>query len=147
MKKQIMDELISNNKFLLVPRLVNQKLFDELCPVKQFHRRRKYCVLLITGEEESFSFGNGAFLSVASSNTKEVLRFAYVYQRQQQALCETLLKSRDSAQPQVVILERRNSAGKVLYKLVMGGWNGSEEDKHQLLEELERVQTDPSILN
>lgn len=41
MKKQIIDEFMSNNKFLLAPRLVNQKLFDELCPVKQFHRRRK----------------------------------------------------------------------------------------------------------
>jgi len=37
-----MDEFVSNNKFLRVPRLVNQQLFDELCPVKQFHRRRKY---------------------------------------------------------------------------------------------------------
>lgn len=41
MKKQLIDEFMSNNKFLLAPRLVNQKLFDELCPVKQFHRRRK----------------------------------------------------------------------------------------------------------
>lgn len=41
MKKQIIDEFMSNNKFLLAPRLVNQRLFDELCPVKQFHRRRK----------------------------------------------------------------------------------------------------------
>ncbi|KAG7472090.1 hypothetical protein MATL_G00104830 [Megalops atlanticus] len=147
MKKQIIDEFVSNNKFLLVPRLVNQKLFDELCPVKQFHRRRKYCVLLITGEEESFTAGNKAFLSLASSNTKEVLRFAYVYHRQQQPLCDILLKNRDSTPPQVVILERRNAAGKVLYKPVTGGWNGSEEDKHRLLEELERLQKDPSILN
>lgn len=41
MKKQTIDEFVSSNRFLLVPRLVNQKLFDELCPVKQFHRRRK----------------------------------------------------------------------------------------------------------
>ena len=41
MKRQIMDEFVSNNKFLQVPRLLNQKLFDELCPIKQFHRRRK----------------------------------------------------------------------------------------------------------
>lgn len=41
LKKPIIDEFMANNKFLLVPRLVNQKLFDELCPVKQFHRRRK----------------------------------------------------------------------------------------------------------
>ncbi|XP_016402719.1 dnaJ homolog subfamily C member 16-like, partial [Sinocyclocheilus rhinocerous] len=47
----------------------------------------------------------------------------------------------------VVILERRNRAGKILYKPVLGGWNGSKEDKHKLLEELERLQKDPSILN
>lgn len=46
----------------------------------------------------------------------------------------------------MVILERRNGAGKVLYKPVQGGWNGSEEDKHKLLEELERLRKDPSIL-
>lgn len=48
---------------------------------------------------------------------------------------------------QVVILERRNEAGKILYKPILGGWNGSKEDKHKLLEELERLQKDPSILN
>ncbi|KAL4623774.1 hypothetical protein GN956_G18348 [Arapaima gigas] len=149
MKKQIIDEFISNNKFLLVPRLVNQKLFDELCPVKQFHRRRKYCVLLITGEEEAFAAGRKAFLSFASANTKEVLRFAYVNQRQQQPMCDILLKGRDGPLPQVsvVILERRSAAGKVLYKPVMGGWNGSGEDKHLLMEQLEILQKDPSVLN
>ncbi|XP_059189802.1 dnaJ homolog subfamily C member 16 [Centropristis striata] len=147
MKKQIIDEFMSNNKFLLVPRLVNQKLFDELCPVKQFHRRRKYCVLLITGDEETFAFGNQAFLSFASTNAKEVVRFAYVYQRLQQPLCDILMQNKDSAQSpaQVVILERRNAAGKALFKPVTA-WNGSDEDKQRLLEELERLQKDPSIL-
>lgn len=45
-----------------------------------------------------------------------------------------------------MILERRNGAGKVLYKSIQGGWNGSKEDKHRLLEELERLRKDPSIL-
>ncbi|XP_061076873.1 dnaJ homolog subfamily C member 16-like [Conger conger] len=146
MKKQIMDEFISSNRFLAVPRLVNQKFFDELCPVKQFHRRRKYCVLLITGAEESFAPGNAAFLSFAEFNTKAVLRFAYVYQRQQQPLCDALLKSQESRLPQVVILERRNAAGKVLYRAVTGGWNGSEEDKYRLHEQLDNLQKDPSFL-
>ncbi|XP_061535950.1 dnaJ homolog subfamily C member 16-like isoform X1 [Phycodurus eques] len=149
MKKQIIDEFMSNNKFLLAPRLVNQKLFDELCPVKQFHRRRKYCVLLMTGDGESFSPGKQAFLSFASSNTKEVVRFAYVYQQLQQPLCNILMTSKDSTQgplpPQVVILERRNAAGKAFFKPVTI-WNGSEEDKQRLVEELERLQKDPSIL-
>uniref|UniRef100_A0A667XIS5 DnaJ homolog subfamily C member 16 n=1 Tax=Myripristis murdjan TaxID=586833 RepID=A0A667XIS5_9TELE len=135
MKRQIMDEFVSNNKFLQVPRLVNQQLFDELCPIKQFHRRRKYCVLLITGEDQAFVPGNKAFLDFASANSKDVLRFAYVYQRQQLPLC------------QVVILERRSQAGKVLYRSVTGGWNGSEEDKHHLHEQLELLQKDPAYLS
>lgn len=46
---------------------------------------------------------------------------------------------------QVVILERRNMAGKTFFKPVTS-WNGSEEDKQRLLDELDRLQRDPSIL-
>lgn len=52
--------------------------------------------------------GNKAFLSFASTNTKEVLRFAYVYQRQQQPLCDVLLKDRDNPPPQVSEQELTN---------------------------------------
>ncbi|XP_068189506.1 dnaJ homolog subfamily C member 16-like isoform X2 [Antennarius striatus] len=147
LKKLIIDEFMSNNKCLLVPRLVNQKFFDELCPVKQFHRRRKYCVLLITGDEESFSFGKHEFFSFASTNSKDVIRFAYVYQRLQQPLCDIFMRYKDNALPptQVVMLERRNAGGKVLFKPVTA-WNGSDENKQHLLEELEHLQRDPSIL-
>lgn len=47
---------------------------------------------------------------------------------------------------QVVILERRSQAGRVLFRSVSGGWNGSEEDKHRLHEQLELLQRDPSYL-
>ncbi|KAG2459686.1 DJC16 protein, partial [Polypterus senegalus] len=147
MKRQIIDDFVSSNKFLLVPRLVNQKLFDELCPVKQTHRRRKYCVILITGEQDSISNGYTAFLEFASSNNKDIFRFAYVNQKQQKALCDVLLKDLDSTFPQVVILERRNTAGRVFYKPISGGWNGSEDDKFKLLKSLEQLQMDPSILS
>ncbi|PWA33000.1 hypothetical protein CCH79_00016851, partial [Gambusia affinis] len=106
MKKQIIDEFMSNNKFLLAPRLVNQKLFDELCPVKQFHRRRKFCVLLMTTDEETYSSGHQEFLSFASTNTRDVVRFAYVYQRLQQPLCDILMHGENSAQsaPQMFVV-------------------------------------------
>ncbi|XP_030632882.1 dnaJ homolog subfamily C member 16 [Chanos chanos] len=146
MKRQIIDEFISNNRFLLVPRLVNQKLFDELCPVKQFHRRRKYCILLITGEGQPFTSVNDAFFDFATANSKDILRFAYVYQRKQQPLCDALLKNQDATPPQVVILERRSSSGKVMYRSVTGGWNGSDEDKRRLHEQLDLLQRDPSYL-
>uniref|UniRef100_A0A3B3TT97 DnaJ homolog subfamily C member 16 n=1 Tax=Poecilia latipinna TaxID=48699 RepID=A0A3B3TT97_9TELE len=147
MKKQLMDEFVTNNKFLQVPRLVNQQLFDELCPVKQFHRRRKYCVLLITGEDEAFLPGNKAFVDFATTNKKDILRFTYVYQRQQQPLCQALLPNQAAAFPQVVILERRSQAGRVLFRSVSSGWNGSQEDKYRLHEQLELLQKDPTYLS
>lgn len=61
----------------------------------------RYCVLLITGEDETFVSVNDAFFDFAASNTKEVVRFAYVYQRQQQPLCDALLKTQDVRPPQV----------------------------------------------
>lgn len=48
---------------------------------------------------------------------------------------------------QVVILERRSQAGKVLYRSMSGGWNGSEEDKYRLHEQLELLQKDPTYLS
>ncbi|CAB1314553.1 unnamed protein product [Coregonus sp. 'balchen'] len=126
MKRQIMEEFVSNNKYLCVPR---------------------YCVLLITGEEPGFVPGNQAFLTFASSNTKDVLRFTYVYQRQQQPLCQALLHNQAPLFAQVVILERRSPGGKVVYRSVIGGWNGSDDDKTRLHEQLELLQRDPSYLS
>lgn len=41
MKKQLIDDFLSQNKFLLATRLTSQKLFQELCPVKKSHRQHK----------------------------------------------------------------------------------------------------------
>lgn len=58
-------------------------------------------MLLITGEEQDFVAGNKAFLEFASVNKKDVLRFAYVYQRHQQPLCQALLPNQAALSPQV----------------------------------------------
>lgn len=58
-------------------------------------------MLLITGDEQDFAAGNKAFLDFASVNKKEVLRFAYVYQRHQQPLCQVLLHNQAALSPQV----------------------------------------------
>ncbi|XP_034022879.1 dnaJ homolog subfamily C member 16-like [Thalassophryne amazonica] len=147
MKRQIMWEFVSSNKFLKVPRLVNQQLFEELCPVKRIHQRRKYCVLLITGDDQVFHPGNKAFLDFASANTKDVLRFVYINQRQQQPFCQALCHNQTAQSAQVVILERKSQTGKVLYHFVSGGWNGNEEDKYHLHEHLELLQKDPNYLS
>lgn len=61
----------------------------------------RYCVLLITGDDPASLAANKAFLDFASANSKDVLRFAYVYQRQQQPLCQALLQNQGAHSAQV----------------------------------------------
>ncbi|XP_069774952.1 dnaJ homolog subfamily C member 16 isoform X1 [Narcine bancroftii] len=141
MKKQIIDELLFSNKFLLAPRLTNQRLFEELCPVKQYRRQKRYCVLLMIGERDKMQTPHNSFVSFASMNTKESLRFAYIYQERQQAFINALLPPAlmSSPKPNIVILQQSTTPRKVFYKLLENGWNGSEGDKIQLFTELNQL--------
>lgn len=42
LRKQVIEDFIAQNKYLLASRLTSQRLFHELCPVKRSHRQRKY---------------------------------------------------------------------------------------------------------
>ncbi|KAG8431190.1 hypothetical protein GDO86_019282 [Hymenochirus boettgeri] len=149
MKKQVIDDFISTNKFLLAARLSNQKLFQELCPVRKSHRQRKYCVVLLTGEREPFQKTYEAFLSFASANTKDTVRFVHAFKERQRDLTAALLGGLDK-QPDkssLVVLERRNSAGRIVYKTITDIWTGSEDNKFVLLDFLDRLRKDPSVLS
>ncbi|KAM5132034.1 dnaJ homolog subfamily C member 16 [Mantella aurantiaca] len=148
MKKQVIDDFISTNKFLLAARLTNQKLFQELCPVRKSHRQRKFCVILLTEEGEPFRKTYESFLTFASANTKDTVRFIYVYKERQRELATSLLgEDADTAQSSVSVLERRNSAGRIVYNTLAHVWSGSEENKFSLLDFLDRLRKDPSVLS
>ncbi|XP_077312448.1 dnaJ homolog subfamily C member 16 [Lithobates pipiens] len=148
MKKQVIDDFISTNKFLLAARLTNQKLFQELCPVRKSHRQRKFCVVLLTGESEPFRKTYESFLAFASANTKDTLRFVHVYKERQGELTSSLLgEDVHAAHSSVSILERRNSAGRIVYKTLAHIWTGSEDNKFSLLDFLDRLRKDPSVLS
>ncbi|KAM6435492.1 dnaJ homolog subfamily C member 16 isoform 1-T1 [Liasis olivaceus] len=149
MKKQLIDDFLSQNKFLMASRLTSQKLFQELCPVKKTHRQHKYCVVLITGEGEKYAEGYKAFLAFAVANTKETLRFAHIYGDYQQEFARMLLRGNVwfQAKSAVVILERRNNAGRVVYKALEDPWRGTEEDSFTLLDFLDQLRMDAAFLS
>uniref|UniRef100_A0ACB8EE11 DnaJ sub C member 16 n=3 Tax=Sphaerodactylus townsendi TaxID=933632 RepID=A0ACB8EE11_9SAUR len=149
MKKQLIDDFLSQNKFLMASRLTSQKLFEELCPVKKSHRQRKYCVVLITGEVDKFAASYEAFLAFATANTKDTLRFVHIYWNSQQEFVQSLLPDDDRSwgKSAVVILERRNNAGRVVYKALDNSWSGSKEDNFILLDMLDQLRTNPGFLS
>lgn len=149
MKRQVIDDFITQNKYLLAARLTSQKLFHELCPVKRSHRQRKYCVVLLTVETTKLSKPFEAFLSFALANTQDTVRFVHVYSNRQQEFASTLLPDSDTFQGKsaVSILERRNTAGRVVYKTLEDPWTGSESDKFILLGYLDQLRKDPALLS
>ncbi|RMB91761.1 hypothetical protein DUI87_31991 [Hirundo rustica rustica] len=149
MKKQLIDDFLSQNKFLMVARLTSQKLFQELCPVKKSHRQRKHCVVLLTGEGEKFAEAYEAFLTFAVANTKDTLKFVHVYSDRQPEFADALLMDEEKyhGRSAVVILERRNNAGKIAYKALEEAWQGSKEDNFILLDLLDQLRTDPGLLS
>ncbi|NXY77992.1 DJC16 protein, partial [Glareola pratincola] len=149
MKKQLIDDFLSQNKFLMVARLTNQRLFQELCPVKKSHRQRKHCVVLLTGEGEKFAEAYETFLAFAMANTKDTLKFVHIYNDRQPEFADALLMDEEKyrGKSAVVILERRNNAGKVAYKTLEEAWQGSNEDNFILLDLLDQLRTDPGLLS
>ncbi|KAJ6656838.1 hypothetical protein lerEdw1_003169 [Lerista edwardsae] len=149
MKKQLIDDFLSQNKFLMVSRLTSQKLLEELCPARKSHRQRKYCVILITSEEGKSAGTYDAFLAFALANTKDTLRFAHIYSNRQWEFTHVLQMDDEKFQGKsaVVILERRNNAGRVAYKFLENPWSGSEEDNFFLLDLLDQLRTNPGLLS
>jgi len=149
MKKQVIDDFLTQNKYLLAARLTSQKFFHELCPVKRSHRQRKYCVVLLTPEATKLSKPFEAFLSFALANTQDTVRFVHVYSSRQQEFANTLLPDIDTFQGKsaVSILERRTTGGRVVYKTLEAPWTGSESDKFTLLGYLDQLRRDPALLS
>ncbi|ELW68603.1 DnaJ like protein subfamily C member 16 [Tupaia chinensis] len=148
-KKQVMDDFLTQNKYLLAARLTSQRLFHELCPVKRTHRQRKYCVVLLTPEATKLSKPFDAFLSFALANTQDTVRFVHVYSGRQQEFASTLLPDTEAfrGKSAVSVLERRNTAGRVVYKTLEDPWTGSESDRFILLGFLDQLRKDPALLS
>lgn len=148
-KKEVIDDFISQNKYLLATRLTNQKLFQELCPVKRSHRQRKYCVILLIPEATKSSQAFEAFLSFAQANSQDTLRFMHVYSNRQPEFANAFLPDSETfrGKSAVSILERRNMGGRVVYKTLEDPWTGSENDKFILLSYLEQLRKDSTLLS
>uniref|UniRef100_A0A663LKT0 DnaJ homolog subfamily C member 16 n=1 Tax=Athene cunicularia TaxID=194338 RepID=A0A663LKT0_ATHCN len=116
MKKQLIDDFLSQNKFLMVARLTSQRLFQELCPVKKSHRQRKHCVVLITGEGDKFAEAYEAFLTFAVANTKDTLKFVHIYNDRQPEFVDALLMDEEKYRGKSAVRPR------VLFK----GWESCQ---------------------
>ncbi|RWS13866.1 DnaJ-like protein subfamily C member 16, partial [Dinothrombium tinctorium] len=133
LKPQTMKDVLESNKFLLLPRLSSQMLFDQLCPTETLRTRRRLCVVLITNnvpEHEPQRAAMRSFIKEYSFN-KDRFRFMYLFHEKQKEFVKAL--SYGSGSPEtpvlhVVVLWRREH-DRVLYEWLPSMWDTSDPQK------------------
>lgn len=145
-------EVISSNRYLLLPRLSSQSVFNELCPMEAKLKNRKLCVALVTNKVKEHDVAREKFrqFALAISNTLnlERLRFVYLYAEVQTKVMEALAKgnsTRTGLVLEVAIIWHQDSK-RVSYEFLHQGWSLAEDDldvsrealKKRLTELLER---------
>ncbi|KAK3743424.1 hypothetical protein QZH41_011543, partial [Actinostola sp. cb2023] len=74
-------EIVEANKYLILPRLSNRKVFHDLCPEERFRSQRKLCVVLFT-EKAKHAKEKTTLRALAHQNAfpSERVHFTYIYE-------------------------------------------------------------------
>ncbi|CAH1775721.1 unnamed protein product [Owenia fusiformis] len=138
------DELLDAHKYLILPRLSSQPIFDDICPVGRSKSTRVLCVVLLTmkSQLENQIKHLISFRKYSQSyENHQQLRFAYMHADSQQPFIQAL----SVAEPEnygealkVAILWRKESK-KVTFKLLTDGWSLKEGKQNESMKALDDV--------
>ncbi|XP_075584769.1 dnaJ homolog subfamily C member 16 l(3)80Fg isoform X2 [Dermatophagoides farinae] len=130
LKTQIMKDVLDSNKYLFLPRVTSQTVFDHLCPVASLPSRAKLCVMLVSGEKEDNKRKFHAMRAFMKENDfpKDRFRFMYIYREKQAELIKSLTniglskKVNINRGIHVVILWRKES-NQAFYEWLNNEWD------------------------
>ncbi|KAJ9586685.1 hypothetical protein L9F63_019723, partial [Diploptera punctata] len=128
-----MQDIINSNKYLVLPRLSSQGMFDALCPPEWARPRKRLCVVLVSEDTPYHDEPRQAlreFAQEAPYSTERV-RFTYIFQEKQTEFVSALANGEGSpAEPvlHVVIIWRRD-ANHIKYEWLPHTWNGAKSQE------------------
>ncbi|XP_076277209.1 dnaJ homolog subfamily C member 16 l(3)80Fg [Lasioglossum baleicum] len=131
-----MHNIISNNKFLALPRLSNQAMLDSVCPPEWLRPQKRLCAVLISQQNNPLhDFARHKFRQAAleSSYSTERVRYTYVFKDTQPEFVSALSTGEGSPlEPllHIVIIWRRD-ANHLKYEWLPTGWIEAAEDENQ----------------
>ncbi|XP_078731191.1 dnaJ homolog subfamily C member 16 isoform X2 [Lampetra fluviatilis] len=132
--REALDEIISRNKFLVVPRLTSQKVFEELCPARGAFQQNRPCVVLVS---EDLALISG-LLNAASMQAKA--QFTHVLRDTQPDFTRALANAVGATgENSVIAVWRESPSGRAACELVADHWKGLEWDVHFLLERVDDI--------
>jgi len=130
LKRGKLREIVSSNLYFEVPRLSNQKIFDDLCPPMDLSRRW-LCAVLITAKDTDFSSHLWKLRQMSRDKLYEQkrIRFFHLYYNIQKEFYDSFKSDEyklppcfDGKYPSQVLLLWRDTSGKVYYAWYLTGW-------------------------
>lgn len=135
-----MKDIIEGNKFLVLPRLSSQSVFDALCPVENVRSRRRLCVVLVTQDDPAHDPSRAALREYASGDQareRDRVRYTYIFREKQVEFMNALTAGSGSpveTNHHIVILWRKDQ-NHLKYEWLEGGWE-VEPEKHNTSREV-----------
>ncbi|GAB0090549.1 DnaJ homolog subfamily C member 16 [Sergentomyia squamirostris] len=109
---QTLNNVISANQYLALPRLSSQGMLEGVCPAEWNRPRKRLCVILVTENTNNHDTARQALRRIAleSSYNPERVRFAYIYKDKQADFINALVrKDEGETLLRVVIIWRRDT--------------------------------------
>lgn len=136
---QTLNNIISANQYLALPRLSSQEMLEGVCPAEWNRPRKRLCVILVTENTDAHNYARNALRQIAlqSGYSSERVRFAYIFQDKQTDFVNAMSKgSSDDTLLRLVIIWRRDTSH-IKYEWVSGTRLGierkeNESDEHTL---------------
>ena len=144
--RSTIDEVLSGNRYLVLPRLSSQAVFDELCPEQPKIRRRQLCVALVSKKAEFTDQVHSSFREFAQNSrmSSKRVRFAYIYEDVQKYFIKTLTQGNETRSQNVreVVILWRTDTRKLNYEFIKNGWNLDKDYLPKSRRELEKRLTE-----
>ncbi|KAH7956844.1 hypothetical protein HPB52_012858 [Rhipicephalus sanguineus] len=140
---QSLRDVLKANRFLILPRVSSQVLFDELCPPEAIRTRRRLCVVLITGNTALHDPNRAQLRDYIQQKgfPVERVRFMFVYKEKQKEFVNTLSSGEDSPEDPIlhmVILWRKDH-NLVQYQWIEAPWLDEPQKLNESKQELENA--------
>lgn len=126
-----MQDVISRNKYLLLPRLSSQTLLDALCPPEWAKPRKRLCVVLVSENTPTHDSSRQVLRQFAQESpySSDRVRFTYIFRERQSEFINALTSGEDSPTEStlhIVILWRRD-ASHIKYEWLPSSFDASPD--------------------